>query len=135
MIAQRTCRNRMKESLEQIARDDGRYDARALKFVYEGLAATVEKLREDEDTDHPRHITGQELARGLAEVALQRWGRLAILVLERWGVHTTRDFGEIVYLMISHQWMTSQDTDTIDDFDAVFDFTDVFERDFQIDIR
>lgn len=125
----------MKESLEQIARDDGRYDARALKFVYEGLAATVEKLREDEDTDHPRHITGQELARGLAEVALQRWGRLAILVLERWGVHTTRDFGEIVYLMISHQWMTSQDTDTIDDFDAVFDFTDVFERDFQIDIR
>lgn len=125
----------MKETLEQIARDDGRYDARALKFVYEGLATTIEKLRQNEDADHPRHITGQELAWGLAEVAMQRWGRLAAMVLAQWGVRTTRDFGEIVYLMISREWMTSQDTDTIDDFNDVFDFSTVFERDCQIDIR
>jgi uncharacterized repeat protein (TIGR04138 family) len=125
----------MKETLEQIARDDGRYDARALKFIYEGLATTIEKLRQDEDADHPRHITGQELAWGLADVAMQQWGRLAAMVLQRWGVHNTRDFGEIVYLMISHEWMTSQPTDTIEDFNDVFDFGTVFERDFQIEIR
>jgi uncharacterized repeat protein (TIGR04138 family) len=125
----------MKETLEQIARDDGRYDARALKFVYEGLATTIEKLRQNEDADHPRHITGQELAWGLAEVAMQRWGRLAAMVLAQWGLRTTRDFGEIVYLMISREWMTSQDTDTIDDFNDVFDFSTVFERDCKIDIR
>ena len=125
----------MKETLEQIANQDGRYDARALKFVYEGLATTIEKLRQNEDVDHPRHITGQELAWGLAEVALQRWGRLAVLVLDRWGIRTTRDFGEIVYLMIAREWMTSQETDTIDDFNDVFDFGTVFERDYQIEIR
>ena len=125
----------MKETLEQIAADDGRYDARALKFVYEGLAATIEKLREHEDAEHPRHISGQELAQGLAEVAMQRWGRLAALVLGGWGVRTTRDFGEIVYLMITHGWMTSQDTDSIEDFDNVFDFAAVFEQDYRIEIR
>lgn len=125
----------MKETLEQIALDDGRYDVRALKFVYEGLAATVEKLRQEDEADPPRHISGQELAWGLADAAMKQWGRLAALVLERWGVRTTRDFGEIVYLMIAREWMTSQETDTIDDFNNVFEFGDVFERDFQIEIR
>ena len=125
----------MKETLEQIAQQDGRYDAEALKFVYEGLAETIETLRKDEDAEHPRHITGQELARGLAEVAMQRWGRLAAMVLEGWGVRTTRDFGEIVYLMIACEWMTSQDTDSIEDFNNVFEFKTIFERDYRIDIR
>ncbi len=125
----------MKETLEEIARTDGRYDVRALKFVYEGLAGTIEKLRQNEDAEHPRHITGQELAWGLADLAMQRWGRLANMVLAQWGVRQTRDFGEIVYLMIAHEWMTSQETDTIDDFDNVFDFDTVFEQDYRIDIR
>ncbi len=125
----------MKETLEQIAQQDGRYDAQALKFVYEGLASTIEKLRLDEDVEQPRHITGQELAWGLAELAMKKWGRLAGMVLGQWGVRGTRDFGEIVYIMITHGWMTSQETDTIDDFDQVFDFTTVFEQDYKIDIR
>ena len=60
---------------------------------------------------------------------------LAAMVLGYWGVHSTRDFGEIVYLLIKHQWMTSQETDTIEDFDDVFDFSTVFERDYRIEIR
>ena len=124
-----------KETLEQIAGEDGRYDVRALKFVFEGLTATIEKLRGAEGAEQPRHIAGQELAWGLAEAAMQRWGRLAKMVLNRWGVHTTRDFGEIVYLMIAHQWMTSQETDTIDDFNDVYDFAAVFERDYHLEIR
>lgn len=125
----------MKETLEIIAKDDGRYDARALKFVYEGLASTIEKHRKNEDAEHPRHITGQELAWGLGDLAMQRWGRLSAMVLGQWGLHGTRDFGEIVYLMIAHGWMTSQDTDRIEDFEDVFDFGTVFERDYAIEIR
>lgn len=126
----------MKKTLEEIARDDGRYDARALKFVFEGLAATIDKLRQQEDPEAaPRHITGQELAWGLAEAAQKRWGRLAAMVLGYWGVYTTRDFGEIVYLMIDSGWMTSQETDTIEDFDDVFDFAEVFEKHYRIEIR
>jgi uncharacterized repeat protein (TIGR04138 family) len=57
------------------------------------------------------------------------------MVLGQWGLHRTRDFGEIVYLMIDYGWMTSQDTDTIDDFNSVFDFNEVFESRYSIDIR
>jgi uncharacterized repeat protein (TIGR04138 family) len=126
----------VKKTIEEIAREDGRYDARALKFVFEGLAETIEELRQQEDpAGIPRHISGQELSWGLAQAAKKRWGRLAGMVLGQWGLHRTRDFGEIVYLMIDYGWMTSQDTDTIDDFNAVFDFNEVFETRYSIDIR
>ena len=125
----------MKKTIEEIAKEDGRYDVRGLKFVFEGLAATIDKFRQQEDLEAmPRHITGQELSWGLAEVAQKRWGRLAAMVLEQWGIHSTRDLGEIVYLMINHGWMSSQDTDTIEDFEHVFDFTEVFEKQYTIEI-
>lgn len=126
----------MKKSIEEVARQDGRYDPRALKFVFDGLAETIEKIRREEgEEEHPRHISGQELALGLADLARQRWGRLAGMVLNQWGLYTTRDFGEIVYLMIEHDWMTRQETDTIDDFNNVFDFKTVFEDQYRFDIR
>jgi uncharacterized repeat protein (TIGR04138 family) len=126
----------VKKTIEEIAREDGRYDARALKFVFEGLAETIEGIRSQESPDGlPRHITGQELSWGLAQAAQKRWGRLAQMVLSYWGVTRTRDFGEIVYLMIDYGWMSSQDSDTIDDFNNVFDFRQVFESQYSIDIR
>ena len=45
-----------------------------------------------------------------------------MLVLESWRVKTTRDFGEIVYLLIRNNWMKAQPTDSIDDFNDVYDF-------------
>lgn len=125
----------MKKTIEEIAAEDGRYSPRALKFVFEGLATTVDQIHAREQDDAPRHISGQELSWGLAEVARQRWGRLAAMVLGQWGVHTTRDLGEIVYLMIDCGWMSSQEGDTIEDFDAVFDFTDIFENQYTLEIR
>ena len=125
----------LKKTIEEIAAEDGRYNVRGLKFVFEGLAATIDKLRQQEDPEAmPRHITGEELAWGLAEVAQKRWGRLAAMVLDQWGVRSTRDFGEIVYLMIDSGWMTSQETDAIEDFDHVFDFNDVFEKQYAFEI-
>ncbi len=126
----------MKKTIEEIVQQDGRYDGRALKFVFEGLASTIDELRQHEDPEQPpHHISGQELAWGLARLAQKRWGRLAGMVLERWGVRDTRDFGEIVYLMIDSGWMTSQETDTVEDFDEVFNFGEVFEAQFVIEIR
>lgn len=126
----------MNKTIEEIAQADGRYDGRALKFVFEGLAQTIEKYRQSEQPDDmPRHISGQELSWGLVELAQKRWGRLAAMVLNCWGIGTTRDFGEIVYLMIDSGWMTSQDTDSMEDFDNLFDFRDVFEKQYVIDIR
>ena len=121
----------MKKSIEAIAAEDGRYNAMAVKFVYEGLGVTIQKIRNDQLEE--RHISGDQLSRGLADLAMERWGRLARMVLNRWGVKTTRDLGEIVYLMIANNWMTAQQDDTIDDFNNVYDFESVFEKDFKFE--
>ena len=121
-----------KKTIEDIAACDGRYDVRAIRFVFEGLGVTVDRIeRQYEGSMETRHITGDQLACGLGELAIDRWGRLARMVLDKWGVKTTRDFGEIVYLMIENEWMSAQPTDQIEDFDNVFDFEQKFEKDFQ----
>lgn len=116
----------MKKTLEEIAKQDGRFSPAAYKFVYEGLGYTVQNV-----TDEPRHVSGQTLCEGLRKMALERYGRLAFLVLTSWKLKTTRDFGEIVYTLIDHEWMSAQPTDTIDDFNDVFDFKSVLKDQFQ----
>jgi len=122
----------MKKTIEDIAKEDGRYNVKALKFIYEGLGHTIRNISEVESgSDRPRHVTGAELAEGIARVAIKKWGRLAKMVLNHWSVKTTRDIGEIVYLMISNSWMRAQDADRIEDFDNVYDFEQVFEKQFR----
>jgi uncharacterized repeat protein (TIGR04138 family) len=116
----------MKKNLEQIASEDGRFNASAVKFVYEGLGYTAKNVATE-----PKHVSGETLCQGLKKLALEKWGRLAMLVLNSWGIKTTRDFGEIVWLMIRHEWMSAQPTDSIEDFDNVFDFRTVFKDQFK----
>ena len=115
----------MKKNFEQISKEDCRFNSQAIKFVYEGLTFTVKKI-----TVEPRHISGQTLCEGLRKLAVEKWGRMAMVVLNNWGIKTTRDFGEIVYLMIRHKWMSAAETDTIDDFDDVYEFQTVFKDQF-----
>ena len=115
-----------KKELSAIAKEDGRYKVQAMRFVYEGLGYTVKNF-----VDEVGHVTGQTLCNGLKEFAMEKWGRLAMLVLNSWGVRTTRDLGEIVYLMIANKWMSAQPTDTIADFDDVYDFRTVFKEEFR----
>ena len=116
----------MKKSLEQIAREDGRYSPQMVRFVYEGLGYTVKNV-----IDEPTHVSGSVLCEGLRRLALEKWGRLAMLVLNTCGVKTTRDFGEIVYCLIEYKWMSAQPTDSIADFDDVYDFKIVFKDQFE----
>ena len=125
----------VKKSIEEIAITDGRYDPKALQFVFEGLGVTIRNIRAGESEPVQRHISGQELSQGLANVAIERWGRMARVVLTKWGVKTSRDMGEIVYLMIANNWMSAQESDTIEDFDDVFDFEDMFEKNFEFHLK
>jgi uncharacterized repeat protein (TIGR04138 family) len=115
----------MKKTIEEIARENGRYSAAAFKFVYEGLGYTVQNIAKE-----PRHVSGQTLCEGLRRMAMERYGRLALLVLNSWGIKVTRDFGEIVYTLIDHEWMSAQPTDSIDDFNGVYDFQIAFKDQF-----
>jgi len=117
---------KMKKNLEQIAKKDGRFSPPGIKFVYEALGFTVKKI-----TVESRHVSGQILCEGLKKLALEKWGRMAMVVLNAWGIKTTRDFGEIVYLMIKHEWMSAQPADSIDDFNDIYNFKTVFKDHFE----
>ncbi len=115
------------ERVEKAIRHDGRYPPEAFEFLHQGLERAVRAKRTDyEDTS--RHVSGQELCEALRLEAINRWGALAGTVLRSWNVRGTRDFGEMVYLMVRLGLMGKQESDSIDDFDDVYDFRDAFGR-------
>lgn len=98
------------------------YHETAYLFVLSGLHFTIERLPE------PRHITGRELAEGCRDLALERYGPLARSVLAFWGVHCTRNLGEIVFALVECGILVKQEEDSLTDFEGVFDFEHAFER-------
>jgi uncharacterized repeat protein (TIGR04138 family) len=113
------------ERFEREIRRDGRYVADAFEFVHSGLQAAT-RIKHG-DAGKRCHVSGAELCQSLRILALQRWGRLAREVLARWNILATRDFGEMVYLMIDLGLMGRQDSDSIADFDDVYDFRSAFD--------
>lgn len=110
--------------LERIREENPRYSDAAYLFVLSALQFAIEQL------DEPRHITGQELAKAVKDLAIQRFGPMARTVLEHWGIHSTADIGEIVYALIDYRVLIKQDSDSLDDFRDVFSFDDAFDRDY-----
>jgi uncharacterized repeat protein (TIGR04138 family) len=115
------------EQIERAIRQDGRYPPEAYEFLHRGLAHATRAVYGDEAPEGPRHVSGQQLCEGLRRLALQTWGPLAPAVLRRWKIRTTRDFGEMVFLLIRLGLMGKQDADQIEDFDDVYDFAEAFD--------
>jgi len=113
-------------SIERIAAQDGRYMPQAYYFVHEALAYKLRQLGEQ------RHLTAEELLDGIRQLALERFGLMARVVLEQWGVKGTRDFGEIVYLLIAHGLLFRTEEDSKDDFKDVYDFHEAFDESYQV---
>lgn len=114
------------ETFERAIRQDGRYPPAAYEFLHRGLERTTRMLRGTQEPGPPRHVSGQQLCEGLRLLALESWGPLAQTVLATWNIHATRDFGEIVFLLIRLGLMGKQDSDRIQDFDDVYSFEEAF---------
>lgn len=109
------------ERIETCAREKGRYKAQAYFFVLGGLDHTLNLLNRKEQEGAKRHVTGQELSRGIKDYAIVQFGPSARLVLEYWNIHSTSDFGRIVYDLIELGYLGRNDSDRLEDFDDVFD--------------
>jgi uncharacterized repeat protein (TIGR04138 family) len=114
------------QRFERVIREDGRYPAAAFEFLHRGLEYTTRLRFAGEAAEGPRHVTGQQLCHGLRDFALETWGPLARTVLNGWNIQRTRDFGEMVFLLITLELMGKQDSDHIEDFDEVYDFNEAF---------
>ena len=110
--------------MDRIRMREQRFDERAYLFVLGSLEFCQQRLPER------RHISGRELALSVRDLALERFGVMAGLVLEHWGVRTSSDIGDIVFTLVELELLMSQATDTRDEFVGVFDFNQAFERDY-----
>lgn len=123
-------------SLEKVVEHLDQYPIEAFHFVQQGLGYTVEKIHGGlTDPRANRHVTGEDLCQGLREYALLKWGLMARVVLQRWNINHTYDFGRIVFGMIEHGLMHRTDEDTIDDFRDVFEFKTAFEQGYRISLE
>ena len=135
-----------KHTLRRMVRlieSDGRYPLDAYRFLQEGLEHTVRQVHGEsvwqqhqkaglEDVrPEPAHVGGADLCLGLGKLAVARWGRLSRLVLNSWGVYATRDFGEMVFLLVNNGFLQKTDADTIDDFVGVYALADL-ERQYRV---
>lgn len=107
---------------EQILLRETRFERPAYDFVLDALRFHQERL------STPRHVSGRELATAVRDLALERFGVLARLVLEHWGVRATADVGDIVFTMVDLGLLLSQPTDSRLDFLDVYEFDQAFEQ-------
>jgi uncharacterized repeat protein (TIGR04138 family) len=110
--------------MDRIRVREPRFDERAYLFVLTALESFQTQLAER------RHITGRELALACRDLALERYGVMARVVLEHWGVRTTADIGDIVFTLVELELLISQPGDTREDFADVYDFDQAFEREY-----
>ena len=110
--------------MDQIRLREPRFHERAYLFVLNALEFSQARLPER------RHIAGRELAEAVRDLALERYGVTARLVLDHWGIRSTADIGDVVFTLVDLGLLLSQQSDTRDDFVGVYDFDRAFEREY-----
>jgi uncharacterized repeat protein (TIGR04138 family) len=104
----------------------------------ESIPAAARRGESDRDEGEgaapEKHVTGQQLCEAIRQFALEQYGLMAKIVLGNWGIHTTSDFGEIVFNLIRIGRMRKTPHDRREDFDDVFDFDAAFRQQFRISV-
>ena len=110
--------------MDRIRLKEPRFDERAYLFVLGALEYCQQRL------DERRHITGKELALACRDLALEKFGVMAGLVLEHWGVHSSADLGDVVFTLVDLGLLMSQPSDSREEFADVFDFDQAFAKEY-----
>jgi uncharacterized repeat protein (TIGR04138 family) len=121
-----------------VVKSDPRYAYEAYDFVFHAIQhaqrlAGREAPREGETVERRHHVTGQELLEGIRQLALLEFGALAKTVLAVWGIHTTDDWGNIVFNLIENELMSKTNDDTRENFHDVYDFDEAFDYRISLD--
>ena len=116
-------------ALRMILDEDSRYDEQAYLFMREALDHTIQTL--DKPVDGPgRHVSGGELLDGIRAFAVDEYGPITRTVLEKWGVTSTRDFGNIVFNLVDKGILGKTEEDTLEDFLDGYTFDEAFHKPF-----
>ena len=90
------------------------YTIESYQFVSNAVSATIAKLAAH------RHISAAELLVGIRDHAHEQYGAVAPLVMDKLGLRTARNVGEVVYLLISVNLISASPEDSPEDFNVAF---------------
>ena len=105
----------------------------AYQFVFAALRHAQENLGRDRSNHSTGHVSGKELLDGVRELAQQHYGLMTVSVFAKWGIHSTEDFGKIVFELIESGEMKKTDDDHLEDFVDLYDFQKAFVEDYVVD--
>lgn len=129
-----------------------KYHPNTERFLFEALRRTQRNLGRVSDgtmrsrrtgsldpevvdaNDQQAHISGPELLEGIREFALEEFGLMARTVFHCWSIHTTEDFGRVVFDLIERHEMSKTEGDQLSDFVDVYDFEEALDNQYRIDV-
>jgi len=117
----------MSDPLRDACTEDGRFSFDAYRFLFESLETALKLAGREGESGSSRHVSGPELLDGMRALAESLFGPLAAEVWRSWGVHSTLDWGRIVFVLVEAKLLNRQESDTLDQFEDVFDFAEAFE--------
>lgn len=124
----------MNDPLFEVATKDGRFSVEAYRFLFEALEDAVQLAGKQGAEGLERHVTGQEVLTGMRVFAERVFGPLSAEVWRSWGVHSSLDWGRIVFLLVDAGLLARREEDSIDDFRKGFDFDRVFVEEYVVPI-
>lgn len=105
------------EAIDEIRTTDPRYLREAYLFVVASLGITVQGLPSERLNDpERRHLSGQELLRGMVRIARHEFGPMAATVFREWGLARGEDVGNVVFHLVRRGQLSARPEDTIEDF-------------------
>lgn len=111
--------------IDYICDQDVRYKRDVYDFVMEALNYTQKRFR------RVKHVTGEELLEGIRLFSMEKFGPMALTVLNHWGVQCTEDFGCIVFNLVENKILSKTDEDSVQSFKKGFDFQEAFGTGYQ----
>lgn len=129
------------QRLLEVARQDPRYPYEAYEFLFDALSFTQKRLDRvppedpEEAAQGDFHVCGAELVNGFLDLARERFGRLARVVLHLWGIDQTDDVGELVFNLIESGLLSKTDKDSRADFQGLCDLDEALLNNFEITLE
>jgi uncharacterized repeat protein (TIGR04138 family) len=117
----------LEEAIANILAKDTRYTRDSYYFIRDALDHTRKNIDRDRGKS-VRHVSGQQLLEGIRDFALSQYGPMTMLVLEEWGIHACRDFGQLVFNMVDVGILAKTDKDSPNDFEHGYDFYEAFRK-------
>lgn len=119
------------EVIRTIRKEDPRYARGAYYFLRQALDYSLKELHKRGELDKSNHLSGGQLLEGIRMYAIDQFGPMARPVLEHWGIHECRDFGNIVFNLVECKVLGKTDQDSVEDFASGYHFSAAFDKPFR----